>query len=161
MTSFLKDESGAVTVDWVLLAAGLVAVAIAATTVIGSGMEAGATDIDETLSTGHIIQTSFTPEAVNTPYSPFDQMTYDAGYSLFTNHANAATLAAENDVLMRRAVDWISNRSQAEAQEALDFMQGAASGAANAGFTTSSVNVDGIDYDTQGLQDLYDSRFPS
>lgn len=57
--NFLSDDTGAVTVDWVVLTAGLVGLGLAVMTVVSSGVQDLSTDIDEELSTGSFIKTSF------------------------------------------------------------------------------------------------------
>jgi len=47
---FAKDESGAVTVDWVVLTAALVGIAVALLTTIESGIDTAATDISNEIS---------------------------------------------------------------------------------------------------------------
>ncbi|MEJ6391509.1 Flp family type IVb pilin [Gymnodinialimonas ulvae] len=47
---FLSDESGAITVDWVVLTAGVVGLALAAIVVISSGAENSSTDITNSLA---------------------------------------------------------------------------------------------------------------
>lgn len=56
--TFLRDESGAVTVDWVVLTAALVGTGLAVAVVVSSGTKDLATDVDEALST-QLISTSF------------------------------------------------------------------------------------------------------
>lgn len=46
---FAKDESGAVTVDWVVLTAAIVGIAIAVLTVIAGGINSAANAIDNEL----------------------------------------------------------------------------------------------------------------
>ena len=48
---FVKDESGAVTVDWVVLTAAIVGIAIAMINVVSVGVENAAYGIDDTLRT--------------------------------------------------------------------------------------------------------------
>ena len=48
---FAKDESGAVTVDWVVLTAALVGIAIALVGVIDDGIDQTATDIQDEILT--------------------------------------------------------------------------------------------------------------
>ena len=48
---FAKDESGAVTVDWVVLTAALVGIAIALVGVIDDGIDQAATDIQDEILT--------------------------------------------------------------------------------------------------------------
>ena len=43
--NFAKDDSGAVTVDWVVLTAALVGIALALVTTIKGGLETASTDI--------------------------------------------------------------------------------------------------------------------
>jgi Flp pilus assembly pilin Flp len=161
MKTFIQDESGAITVDWVVLAAGLVAVSIATMAVVSSGVEAGATDVDEALST-QIIQTSFaTGETPLAPYAPFSQQTFGFGFDEYSSQTDQAMLDQLHANNMNAAVDWISNRSHSDAQIALDWMHGGAKGAEQAGYATSAVTVNGIEYDNDALHDLYDARFPS
>ena len=52
-TKFANDESGAVTVDWVVLTAAIVGIAIAVITLISGGIEDAANGInDELLAAG-------------------------------------------------------------------------------------------------------------
>ncbi len=51
LKNFIASESGAVTVDWVVLTAALVGLGLAVMTVVSSGVEQLSTDIDEELST--------------------------------------------------------------------------------------------------------------
>lgn len=48
--SFLRDEAGHVTVDWVVLAAGLVAVGFATVIFVSSGYENKSQDISHSLA---------------------------------------------------------------------------------------------------------------
>ena len=50
-TKFTNDESGAVTVDWVVLTAAIVGIAIAVITLISSGIEDASNGINDELST--------------------------------------------------------------------------------------------------------------
>ncbi|QBY01185.1 hypothetical protein E2K80_10990 [Rhodophyticola sp. CCM32] len=50
MTSFWADESGAVTVDWVVLTAALVGLGLAVISVVSGGMEDLSTDIGQALT---------------------------------------------------------------------------------------------------------------
>ncbi len=49
LKSFWKNESGAVTVDWVVLTAAIVGIAIAVLTVIAGGVNNASNDIDDRL----------------------------------------------------------------------------------------------------------------
>ncbi len=48
-TKFANDESGAVTVDWVVLTAAIVGIAIAVITLISGGIKDAANDINSEL----------------------------------------------------------------------------------------------------------------
>ena len=52
--AFLKDESGAVTVDWVVLTAAIVGLAIAVLTSVSGGTNALATKISSNLAAGQV-----------------------------------------------------------------------------------------------------------
>ena len=52
--TFVQDEDGAVTVDWVVLTAAIVGLGIAAVTTISGGIDAMATDIDDALEAGDV-----------------------------------------------------------------------------------------------------------
>lgn len=52
--AFIKDESGAVTVDWVVLTAAIVGLAIAVLTSVSGGTNALATKISTNLAAGQV-----------------------------------------------------------------------------------------------------------
>jgi hypothetical protein len=56
--TFLNSESGAVTVDWVVLTAAIVGLGLAVMAVVSAGVEDLSGDIQTQLETGHIT-TSF------------------------------------------------------------------------------------------------------
>ncbi|MEP5761645.1 MAG: hypothetical protein ABJ327_20490 [Litoreibacter sp.] len=58
LKTFLVDEGGAVTVDWVILAAGVITLALAATGVVINGTEDLTVDVDDALRSP-IIKTTF------------------------------------------------------------------------------------------------------
>ncbi len=58
MMNFWQDESGAITVDWVVLTAGLVGLGIATTAVVSGGMQTQSTAVSGTM-TGIEISASF------------------------------------------------------------------------------------------------------
>jgi len=49
-TKFVNDESGAITVDWVVLTAAIVGIAIAVITLISGGIENAANGINDELT---------------------------------------------------------------------------------------------------------------
>ena len=49
---FAEDESGATTVDWVVLCGAIVAIGIAAVTAITTSLETGAVNLETTVSNG-------------------------------------------------------------------------------------------------------------
>ena len=53
--NFKNDESGAVTVDWVVLTAALVGLGLAVILAITPGIESAATSINEDLSTANAV----------------------------------------------------------------------------------------------------------
>lgn len=54
---FLTDESGAVTVDWVVLTAAIVGLGIAVITTIGGGTDSLATEVSSTFSNATVTLT--------------------------------------------------------------------------------------------------------
>ena len=50
MKKFASDDSGAVTVDWVVLTAAIVGVAIAMVSIVRTGVTAAATEISNALT---------------------------------------------------------------------------------------------------------------
>jgi Flp pilus assembly pilin Flp len=54
-TKFANDESGAVTVDWVVLTAAIVGIAIAVITLISQGIETAAIGINAELATASAV----------------------------------------------------------------------------------------------------------
>jgi hypothetical protein len=61
---FFRGETGAVTVDWVVLTAWLVGLGLAATTVVSGGLEEASGDVRDTLMRNDIIRSSFAPGEV-------------------------------------------------------------------------------------------------
>ena len=59
LNNFTKDESGAVTVDWVVLTAAIVGIALAVITLISSGVEDASTGINDELNTASAFTFSF------------------------------------------------------------------------------------------------------
>lgn len=64
-TTFLEDEGGAVTVDWVVLTAALVGLGLAVMSVVSEGVRALSEDIGTQLSSDGIIRTSFSDGSVS------------------------------------------------------------------------------------------------
>jgi Flp pilus assembly pilin Flp len=90
LTKFLQSESGAVTVDWVVLTAAAAGLAIAATSVVSGGLESLAADLEEQLRTQQISD-SF----VQFRSSDFDVL-YDAG--TLTEEQATASFAIANEM---------------------------------------------------------------
>ena len=61
--SFMLDDAGAVTVDWVVLTAALVGLGLAVTNVVGAGLETLSRDIQTQLLTDHRYDGFAEPEA--------------------------------------------------------------------------------------------------
>lgn len=62
LQTFLKSESGAVTVDWVVLTAALVGLGLAVMSVVSGGLEDLSGDINTQLEADHITDAFGTPE---------------------------------------------------------------------------------------------------
>jgi len=58
VSQFWKDDSGAITVDWVILSAGVIGLALASMGVVIDGTEDLTGDVETTLSS-QLISTSF------------------------------------------------------------------------------------------------------
>jgi Flp pilus assembly pilin Flp len=65
-TDFLCDEHGAITVDWVVVTAGVVGLAIAVIAVVSGGVENGSNDISQSLANA---QPEEDPFPTNTDFS--------------------------------------------------------------------------------------------
>ena len=70
--NFIKDDSGAVTVDWVVLTAAIVGIAIAVITLISGGVETASEGIDEELQ---VAGTGW--NFLNTPSTTLDEYVSD------------------------------------------------------------------------------------
>lgn len=62
LPNFLADESGAVTVDWVVLTAALVGLGLAVMSVVSGGLEDLSGDINSQLEADHITDAFATPD---------------------------------------------------------------------------------------------------
>lgn len=65
--TYLNSENGAVTVDWVVLTAGLVGLGLATMAVVSTGVQDTSGDIDDQLSSNDIISASFAAEPSYVP----------------------------------------------------------------------------------------------
>ncbi|MEL6585611.1 MAG: hypothetical protein AAFY65_08420 [Pseudomonadota bacterium] len=72
-TPFLRDETGAITVDWVVLTAGVVGIGLATVTAISLAMNTGVNDIDDAMNAPSIV----TKLRVGMGYTPFDASQFD------------------------------------------------------------------------------------
>ena len=72
--SFAQSESGAVTVDWVVLTAALVGLGLAVMSVVSSGVENLGTDIQNSLAT---INPEADPFATNTDVTASNDISLD------------------------------------------------------------------------------------
>ena len=86
LKNFLDDETGAVTVDWVVLTAALVGLGLAVMVVVSNGAEDLSGDIQDTLERDDIIQVSFGRGAATN--------LLDAGFVDSTSIASNAELGA-------------------------------------------------------------------
>ncbi|MXU65339.1 hypothetical protein [Oceanomicrobium pacificus] len=60
--AFLDDTSGAVTVDWVVLTAALVGIAIPVIVIVSEGINVQANNADDTVSTAHSLKALVTSD---------------------------------------------------------------------------------------------------
>lgn len=70
MTSFVRSEVGAVTVDWVVLSAGLVGLGLAAMAIVSTGIQDVSNDIEAQLKAEEIIVSSFASPPSYIPDAP-------------------------------------------------------------------------------------------
>ena len=96
LSNFTKDESGAVTVDWVVLTAAIVGIAMAVIGLVSTGVEDASNGIDDTLKTAGG-GWSFLNEGTAT-YSDFlDSFVEGGGVVIFDQPAHAALYDAMSD----------------------------------------------------------------
>lgn len=84
MSGFIRNETGAVTVDWVVLTAALVGLGLAVMGTVSIGVQDTSTDIREQLETDMIV-TRFGDAYTN--YSACNQASYDSHVALFGGNA--------------------------------------------------------------------------
>ena len=65
MQNFIHDESGAVTVDWVVLTAALVGLGLAVLGVVSGGISGQSEQMSDVMEDGAIIRTAFTGNATS------------------------------------------------------------------------------------------------
>lgn len=61
LSRFLRDQSGAVTVDWVVLSAAIVGMGVASITAVRSGVAALGVDIEASLTNANVAQLELSP----------------------------------------------------------------------------------------------------
>ncbi len=115
---FLRSESGAITVDWVVLTAAVSGMAIAATTVVEGGLDNLASTLEAELRTQQVSDAFVTFDS-----SHFDEL-YDLGLTTeeqaedFFDLANEMTNAELLDALEQGILDYNDNLlSDAEVAE--------------------------------------------
>lgn len=86
---FLVEESGAVTVDWVVLTAGIVGLGLATMAVVSSGVEDLSGDVG-TQMTNQVISTSFASLATTTDWNGMTATDYHADATLLSPGNNGA-----------------------------------------------------------------------
>lgn len=59
LVSFASSESGAVTVDWVVLTASIVGLCLAVMAVLSNGLDGASANINAVLTDGNIVSTRF------------------------------------------------------------------------------------------------------
>lgn len=96
MANMFYEESGAVTVDWVVLTAALVGLGLATMSVVSSGVQDLSTDIDVQL-TNTPIETSFRG-LTGWEYASFSETTYSDWYNLIIDPEEYTEIAVISDV---------------------------------------------------------------
>lgn len=119
-STFLTSESGAVTVDWVVLSAAMVGLGLAATATVRSGTQATTNEIDRILR-GNIIQTSFLAPGIVSDFA--DSID---GWAFTGNMASAA-------------IEWSGEAGSDGTPGFLKFTDGGRGGAAYLGMSTPYV----------------------
>jgi hypothetical protein len=100
LKSFCASDSGAVTVDWVVLTAGLVGLGLATTAVVSNGLGNSSSDIASTVSDYEIVTSSDAPAATLTSWIPLNPGAVDA---------NIAWMQAFED---QQLLDHMNNQAQ-------------------------------------------------
>ena len=132
LRTFLYSESGAVTVDWVVLTAALVGLGLATMGVVSTGVQDTSGDISGQLQADDIISTSFgaAADAAGAVYTAFNQMHYDGQYTALVGYANGVDGAYSFDdafvleMVEQTAADAstaLAAGDQARAQETIDY----------------------------------------
>lgn len=89
MSRYLKSDSGAVTVDWVVLTAALVGLGLATMAVVSMGVQDTSEDIQDQLEASDIISASFAPtsEQLLAAYTPlsWNEANWNANYAAYVN----------------------------------------------------------------------------
>lgn len=93
--SFLSDETGAVTVDWVVLTAAIVGIAIAVLTVVAGGIGDASSDINDDLGSAITLATLISGDGGG-GYVPTTQGVFDSGY----NVQGSATTPEDNYAIL-------------------------------------------------------------
>lgn len=159
---FFTSDSGAVTVDWVVLSAGLVGLGLATMAVVGTGVQDTSGDIEDQLTTNEIISSTFTPETPVVAYTPYNLQVYDNVYNnTLQNRTDAADFNSAYSAAIGYSIERVTENNQADAQLALDELFAMEAAAATAGWPADDVVVDGTSYDAATLKQLYDVRFPN
>lgn len=79
LSQFVSDESGVVSVDWVVLSAGMVGLGLAVTNVVAGGLEDLSHEIRENIAQDHHIQRSFRDPSQNIQVGGPDEWDVQSG----------------------------------------------------------------------------------
>ena len=173
--SYISDEAGAVTVDWVVLTAALVGLGLAVAGVISAGLESQSGDIEASLDGHGLLHTSF-GGAVATGFdfagAAFDADRYQGRFDdMLASQADAdrgalttedvANLVTTN---MDQAIHWGTqagvNGNQAQMQAQIDYALATEAFAVQNGYdvgVSSANNPSGLT--SQDLIADYEARF--
>ena len=97
MNDFLQDETGAVTVDWVVLTAALVGLGLAVVIVVRTGVGTQSQAIDDQLESDSIIKTSFSALGATTQLSASDVSSLQDAANGWSNEKLQEEYTAAND----------------------------------------------------------------
>lgn len=114
--AFFKDDSGAVTVDWVVMTAALVGLGLAVSAVVSSGVENISGDIDGELKRNDIIKASFT-STTSLAHLLNENALDPSAYVIFTTPelvtANRATFDGLSDEALINSINSLSDQGLA------------------------------------------------
>ncbi|MEM7641464.1 MAG: hypothetical protein AAF366_02940 [Pseudomonadota bacterium] len=158
--SFFADESGAVTVDWVVLTAALVGLGLAVMTVVRGGVQNVSNDIDGTLRSEDIIQTAFVAAmAIPEAFGSYDIAAIYSQQESFLDQAGAADRQAAYRNHLTDAENFINAGNQSAAEFYINQLIANEQMASNRDdYDLPTVEGDGYSSAAQAME-AYDAQF--